>query len=185
MNSIKIAKDLVKMARELVAESGTQTPWGLSQSAKQIVRGITVYGTANHGGICVAPGAAKWLSKFTVSNGMRWGGGYWYEEDCAADLVLYDLAKNLSGAESAIRRVFPGYTEEKFVPPPRARELKEGDAIYLENGYAYNPIEFKEMNGQDLNCWSNNHETLVRLRFRNYLKDAVKIVRDGRTVWER
>lgn len=55
MNNIKIAKDLVKMARELVAESGTQTPWGLSQSAKQIVRGITVYGTANHGGICVAP----------------------------------------------------------------------------------------------------------------------------------
>lgn len=205
MNNIKIAKDLVKMARELVAESGTQTPWGLSQSAKQIVRGITVYGTASHGGICVAPGAAKWLSKFTVSNGMRWGGGYWYEEDCAADLVLYDLAKNLSGAESAIRRVFPGYTEEKcrksierwypeypfekteekFVPPPKARELQKGDIIYLENNYKYNPVAFKEMNGQDLYCSIDNYGSLVRLSLRNYLKDVVKIVRDGKTIWER
>ncbi len=205
MNNIKLAKELVGVAKKLVAESGTQTPWGLSQSAKQIIRGVTVYSTAGHGGICVSPGAAKWLSKFTVSNGMRWGGGYWYEEDCAANLVLYDLAKNLSGAESAIKRVFPSYTqekcqesikhwypeypfektEEKFVPPPKAKELKEDDVIYLEKGYTYNPIAFKEMNGQDLNCTINNYGTLVRLRLRNYLKDVVKIVRDGKSIWER
>lgn len=132
MNSIKIAKDLVKMARELVAESGTQTPWGLSQSAKQIVRGITVYGTASHGGICVAPGAAKWLSKFTVSNGMRWGGGYWYEEDCVADLVLYDLAKTFlvlkaqSGACSlATLKKSAGRALSAGIQNTRLRKLKK------------------------------------------------------------
>ena len=106
--NVRIAKELVRLAKSLVAESGTQTPWGLSQSAKQIVRGITVYDTSSHGGISVSPGATKWLSKFTVANGMKWGGGYWYEEDCAADLVLYDLWKNYPGADSAIKSAFPG-----------------------------------------------------------------------------
>lgn len=188
-----------------IAESGTQTPWGLSQSAKPIIRGITVYSTAGHGGVCVAPGAARFLSKYTVANGWKWGGGYWYEEDCAADLVFYDLCKNypngeailkrlfpsltMEKCEAAVRRWYPGYpfekSEERFVPPPKAKELKEGDVIYLENGYTYNPIAFKETNGQDLNCSIDNYGSLVRLSLRNYLKDVVKIVRDGKRIWER
>ena len=71
------------------------------------------------------------------------------------------------------------------MPPPRARELQKGDIIYLENNYKYNPVAFKEMNGQDLYCSIDNYGSLVRLSLRNYLKDAVKIVRDGRIIWER
>ena len=188
-----------------IAEKGTQTPWGLSDSTKPIVRGITSYSTPSHGGISVAPGATKWLSKFTVANGMKWGGGYWYEEDCAADLVLYDLWKNYPGADSAIKRAFPGYTQEKceasvkrwypeypfektedkFVPPPKASELKEGDVIYLEKGYTYNPIAFKQMWSNDIIGTIDNYGTTARLHLRNYLKDAVKVVRDGKTIWER
>ena len=70
------------------------------------------------------------------------------------------------------------------MPPPKARELQKGDVIYLDGSYKYNPVYFNELSGNNLIVNLANYIT-ARLALRNYLKDVVKVVRDGKTIWER
>ena len=69
---------------------GNYTPWGPSQTARELAPGITLYTTAGHGGAHVElaevmrwPTALRDFQTFT--------GGNWYEEDC--DICLVVLAR--------------------------------------------------------------------------------------------
>lgn len=70
------------------------TPWGPSQQANQIMRGIWEVGTAGHGGIMVSRGVARaLLSEAAVAVGMKLQCGNYlcYEEDCDWAVVVYEL----------------------------------------------------------------------------------------------
>jgi hypothetical protein len=57
-------------------QMSTNTPWGKSQSAKKITRGIVSYSCAGHGGIHVSPTMnARMPKPLRIESG-------WYEEDC-------------------------------------------------------------------------------------------------------
>lgn len=72
----------------------TNTPWGKSQSASKVERGITFHTTAGHGGFLVSRGyAEKHLSDAARKRGMQWGGYYAFEEDCLASIVLLEIQK--------------------------------------------------------------------------------------------
>jgi hypothetical protein len=74
------------------------SPWGLSQQQKTLVKGVVSVSTAGHGGIMVLSTAADQLmSKEAISRGevfytdrntKKW---YCYEEDCAYAIPLYEI----------------------------------------------------------------------------------------------
>ena len=85
---------------------GPRTPWGPAQYAYFIVRGVTLFGTAGHGGIGIGSAAAKkFLSPNARSLADRHGGNYWYEEDCLFAVPLYEhpewieALKKIQGSE--------------------------------------------------------------------------------------
>lgn len=67
----------------------TSTPWGPSQNATRIARGITSYSTAGHGGIKLSAGRNAIIRKEIKDKtwGQRGHDG-WYEEDCDAAIVI-------------------------------------------------------------------------------------------------
>lgn len=70
----------------------TNTPWGLSQDAVKIERGLTFHSTARHGGFLVSEGyAEKYLSEAARKRGMEWGNYYAFEEDCLASIILLEI----------------------------------------------------------------------------------------------
>lgn len=58
---------------------GTWTPWGYSQSATRIARGIMHYSTASHGGYHVSPTRLTAMGPLAES---PFAGAGWFEEDC-------------------------------------------------------------------------------------------------------
>ena len=65
--------------------------WGKVQNRKTIQRGVHYDDTASHGGFCIALGTAKkLLSPEALEIGHRVGDYVYYEEDCAASIVLYE-----------------------------------------------------------------------------------------------
>jgi len=67
----------------------TSTPWGPSQYADKLARGVTMYGTAGHGGIKVSDKLNREIPpEFRNESG-------WYEEDCEAVIPLYFLKERL------------------------------------------------------------------------------------------
>jgi len=68
------------------------TPWGKSDSKVTLARGISFVTTASHGGFAVTPTAAlQYLSTAAVSRALKYGGYYFFEEDCDAAIVLFEL----------------------------------------------------------------------------------------------
>ncbi len=53
-----------------------RTPWGESDGAERVARGITFYSTPSHGGYYLAPTVNE-----RMPEALRLEGG-WYEEDC-------------------------------------------------------------------------------------------------------
>ena len=65
----------------------TSTPWGMSQSSEQLIRGVMSYSTASHGGIHVSD---KLLERIPVEFHYGFCGVRgWYEEDCDWAIVAY------------------------------------------------------------------------------------------------
>lgn len=70
-----------------------QTPWGYADSVKPIVDGIVSVSTPSHGGLRVTHKAFDdlvmdkgYLSKVAIKTRTH----YWFEEDCAASLFMFD-----------------------------------------------------------------------------------------------
>jgi hypothetical protein len=85
----------------------TMTPWGKSQCSKKYMRGVNEYGTAGHGGICVSKGVAKkYLSKYAIDVAIKYGNGYWFEEDCEWAIVAYEVPGVLEAMNENSNKIF-------------------------------------------------------------------------------
>ena len=99
------------------------TPWGTSQTVKQLDRGLSVVSTASHGGIMVAKGfAEKNLSKAAIKQGHEYGEYYAYEEDCASAIVIWELPKyfpasKMESIKKSLSTYYADYLVEKMVVP--------------------------------------------------------------------
>ena len=72
------------------------TPWGKSDSKITLARGVSLVGTPGHGGFAITPSAAlKYLSTAAVARATKYGGYYFFEEDCDAFIVLLELPVSL------------------------------------------------------------------------------------------
>ena len=73
----------------------TNTPWGKSQTAHKIERGLTFHSTSGHGGFLVSKGyAKKHLSEAAQKRGVSYGGYLAYEEDCLASIITFEIPKS-------------------------------------------------------------------------------------------
>lgn len=120
------------------------SPWGGIQHSDVITRGLKSVSTAGHGGYMVTNTFAnKYLSNACKKLGMKYRNYLCYEEDCAYNLVNYDLLKYnpsifekirgdrpLEEIEFSIRKslslYYPEYLIEIGVEP-----IKEQYQIYL------------------------------------------------------
>jgi hypothetical protein len=72
------------------------TPWGKSDSKITLARGISFVTTPSHGGFAVTPTAAlQYLSTAAVARATKYSGYYFFEEDCDASIVLFELPQAL------------------------------------------------------------------------------------------
>jgi len=68
------------------------TPWGKSDSKITLTCGISWVGTPSHGGFAITPSAAlTYLSTAAVARAEKYGSYYFFEEDCDASIVLFEL----------------------------------------------------------------------------------------------
>lgn len=69
---------------------GGRTPWGAAQDVVVLAPGVYRAYTASHGGIWVDKDERKKIPKWGQDYARVWSGyGSWFEEDCAANLVMY------------------------------------------------------------------------------------------------
>lgn len=116
----------------------TNTPWGKSQNAKKIARGLTFHTTAGHGGFLVSKGfAEKNLSAAALKKAEKWGNYYAFEEDCLSSIVVLEIpeAKAVFSTPTSITeeytikhisRWYPDYLLERGIQPEA-----EGHALWL------------------------------------------------------
>jgi hypothetical protein len=72
-----------------LAHKPIETPWGPSQSSREIALGIIRYDTASHGGYYVSPERILQMPK-PLREFKPFAGANWYEEDC--DWAIVALA---------------------------------------------------------------------------------------------
>jgi hypothetical protein len=106
----------------------TSTPWGTSQLADKVCRGIIFYSTAGHGGYHVS----KTLNQ-KIHESLRLRDG-WYEEDCDWAIVVFSFPHLFKPqtVEQAIRILksyypdeYEAITEQKIAPgESRTRDEK-------------------------------------------------------------
>jgi hypothetical protein len=71
---------------------GVPTPWGASQGKTlKMAIGLCFYSTAGHGGVAVSFSLAMIMSAWARQQGVRYGGRWWYEEDTAWAIPVFEL----------------------------------------------------------------------------------------------
>lgn len=120
------------------------TPWGSAQESISISRGVSCVSTASHGGIMVTLSAAEMLlSEHAKKRGMQWSGYLCYEEDCNADIVLFDSELLLSLAVS--KGVFGEGRTEQQVKDCAYKSLSFWNADYLlDKGVEPEAVAYEE-----------------------------------------
>jgi len=69
----------------------TSTPWGVADNIEKCIRGVALVQTPSHGGFRISKGRAeRELSEACRSYGEQMYGYYFFEEDCAYALPLYE-----------------------------------------------------------------------------------------------
>ena len=181
----------------------TYTPWGESQYSRKVIRGAVFHSTAGHGGLCVSEGiAGKCLSKYTVSQAICVSGRYWYEEDCAVSLPLYELLdffpekvcdflgnKDVEAIrqslEKSIRQWYPKYFEterEAFFPLPSIAKIKVGWTVEASTSMGNVRLEVLEVRKDLLKV--SLAGSIYSLPKRVYVRGAREILdENGKTVW--
>lgn len=109
------------------------TPWGRSDSKTTYLRGVSFVSTPGHGGFAITPSAAlKYLSTSAVSRALKYGSYYFFEEDCDAYLVHFEIAQTRAA----------GLSDETIL-----MALSQWHADYLiERGIEPNPVGLKFFN---------------------------------------
>jgi hypothetical protein len=145
--------DVEAASKQFPDGSGPSTPWGAAQTVDEIARGVRWVSTPGHGGLGVASGVArKLLSPAARRIGELKGGYYWYEEDVAFIVPLFEvpewsgaLARATGGRsytkdqlEKEIRQQLPEYFEwSGLVDKPKltpGMKVKCVDASWYSEG---------------------------------------------------
>jgi hypothetical protein len=84
-----------------------ETPWGLSQSSKEIAPGIIHHETASHGGFYLSPARVAQMPK-PLRDFKPFAGANWYEEDCDWAIVAVAFpqffpAKDILAASATLK----------------------------------------------------------------------------------
>lgn len=67
------------------------TPWGVSQTKKEVAPGVYWVTTAGHGGIMMGMRkSAHYISIPGIKCSMAWGVWACFEEDCLINIVMYE-----------------------------------------------------------------------------------------------
>jgi len=204
MNNQKIAKELNKVAKSLVA--GTMTPWGESQGAVKVCPGVVFYSTARHGGVSISRGMAKYLTRYTMKEAIKYGNSFWFEEDVAYALPFYELIKALPSLSTRIKAVgggdentlkkyierwYPNYPfdetsigGERCKVQPLLKDILKNDLIKIENSSAngWYQVDYLGQNYLEISNIITNAR--FRLRSGNYRKMVTEIKRNGRSLWK-
>ena len=93
--------------------AGTSTPWGVSQYSHPIIRGAVFYGTEGHGGMRVSERLAEKMSEYAKRHSINQNGAFWFEEDCAISLALYEFLNIPQYAEKVLGWCSKGGTIEE------------------------------------------------------------------------
>lgn len=85
------------------------TPWGFADASEEIAPGIVFYSTASHGGYLLSPDRLASVAPSHRAYAAKWSNGWgdtWYEEDCAAAIVVVTFLQFFSkDAREFARRV--------------------------------------------------------------------------------
>jgi len=186
---------------------GTSTPWGRAQYSQQLERGVTWYGTAEHGGLSVSLSWAEGnLTRHAMYLGKFWGGKLWYEKNRACSIVFLEhpkLGQRRDGrpvdntkAEAVVRRWHSIYFDKEFQEAaakagsvPLAEDLEKGDKLVLSCFGGMGNEEVLTL----LGVYNNGKSALVeddclgrsklpRPQMYNYL---LRVERDGEVIWKR
>ncbi|KKL56124.1 hypothetical protein LCGC14_2248510 [marine sediment metagenome] len=77
-----------------------RTPWGESDSVEVIAPGIAFYGTPSHGGFHIASNLLGRIRPIWQAYARKWSGSaQWYEEDCAAALVVIEFPEHFTDSQ--------------------------------------------------------------------------------------
>jgi hypothetical protein len=123
------------------------TPWGKSDSKITLAPGVSFVTTPSHGGFAVTPTAAlHYLSTAAVARAAKYSNYYFFEEDCDALIVLFELPQ-------ALRIKYPGVpTKDSLV-----KSLSIWHADYL--------IEVGTTPDAEGLKWFNENRQQDRMRF--------------------
>lgn len=190
-----------RIAKKVFAD--TATPWGLSQHSEQIARGLIAYSTASHGGLCVSPTLANKLTRYTLKRAIRYANGYWFEEDAAYALPLYELWQkgydskiksaygniSLDSLEKIIKYFYKDYPfnekeEDNGIAklPLKVKDLKPGDRLVIYGKtYIYEGIRYGSLS---IVLESNTYLDYA-MKEGQYKRAVEKIIRDGKVLFER
>lgn len=141
--------------------SAPKTPWGPAQSAYILDTGVAFFGTAGHGGLKIPAAKAKqMLSGAALKHGELWNGAYWYEEDVAISIPLYEVKKWRDAAQrkmgvkasedqlkKSIDRWFPEYGKLKDTGFKVPETPKAGDTVVFNEEVDWGRSGFKMQKG--------------------------------------
>jgi hypothetical protein len=83
----------------------TATPWGQADAKEKIDVGVNFYFTPSHGGICVSKKKAETLLTESARKvAIKYGNGYWFEEDCNFVIPLYENSTWLKKFNEGIKK---------------------------------------------------------------------------------
>lgn len=175
--------------------AATMTPWGRSQDQYNLAPGLIWYSTPGHGGLFVSKSLAdKKLSPSARHHGIKYGSGYWYEEDCGYTIPFYEnpewsvLFKEKSGGSSetkeelkkVIEKWIPDYfSDEKRHEVIDFKNLKEGDLVYVDSLDA-KPYSFVRL--MDSKLIVSRDGTNYKLTKNTYFNRVKKVERDGQSL---
>jgi hypothetical protein len=100
----------------------TSTPWGPSQTARQLAPGIMLYTTAGHGGIHLSAGRLAALPAHLHKRSTGYCPLEWFEEDCEAALVIvgfpqYFEPATIRMAQRTIATYYPNQADPGWAAP--------------------------------------------------------------------
>ena len=80
------------------------TPWGPAQTVHTIAPGITAVTTASHGGILVSEARWQRMLPTVRAYAQQWAAPRWFEEECAAILVMLAFPSAFPASQIASAR---------------------------------------------------------------------------------
>ena len=87
----------MKRYKGIILREGLSTPWGQADNIKKLATGIMWVGTPGPGGLAISKALAKkMLSPEAIHEAIEQGSYYWWEEDVAWTVPMYDSEELLN-----------------------------------------------------------------------------------------